>query len=89
MKRLRVAWKVMAARLCSPEWRLARCSDKNRWHPLTGDELIDMFARPIFRDNPQRALNDFIRRNKIAFLPTRSARSAHYAMAFRKKWSKS
>jgi hypothetical protein len=39
--------------------------------PLTPDELIFLCARPIFRDHPERVLNDFVRKNKIAFLPTK------------------
>ena len=74
MKRLRVAWKVMACALLFTGVAPGPLLGQEPLAPLTRDELIDMFARPIFRDNPQRALNDFIRRNKIAFLPTRSAR---------------
>jgi hypothetical protein len=40
--------------------------------PLTRDELIDMCQRPIFQQNPQRVINDFIRINKITFLPTKA-----------------
>src|SRR5262245_7064331 len=39
--------------------------------PLTRDEIIDLFARPILRQHPEQVLNDFIRPNKIAFLPTK------------------
>jgi hypothetical protein len=39
--------------------------------PLTRDELIDLCSRPIFRANPEQVLNEFVRPNKIAFLPTK------------------
>jgi hypothetical protein len=40
--------------------------------PLTKEELVVLFQRQIFRDNPERVLNNFVRVNKIAFLPTKS-----------------
>jgi hypothetical protein len=39
--------------------------------PLTRDELVDLCKRPIFRDHPDKVLEDFIRKYKIAFLPTK------------------
>jgi len=39
--------------------------------PLTRDELIDLCKRPIFRSHPDRVLDDFVRKYKIAFLPTK------------------
>lgn len=40
--------------------------------PLTQEELIDLMQNPVYRQNPSWVLNDFIKVNKIAFLPTHS-----------------
>jgi hypothetical protein len=40
--------------------------------PLTRDELIDLFRRPMFRRNPEFVLRELIQPNKVAFLPTRA-----------------
>jgi hypothetical protein len=39
--------------------------------PLTKEELIDLCQRPYFRKNPDRVMEDWVKRNKIAFLPTK------------------
>jgi hypothetical protein len=43
--------------------------------PLTRDNLVDVCQRPDLKEHPDLILNDFVRRFKISFLPTKQQKA--------------